>query len=615
MQNNYDVIVIGGGHAGVEAALSSSRLGKKTAMFTIFLDNIAMMSCNPAIGGPGKSHIISELGVLGAEIAKHTDEYNIQLKHLNVSKGAAARITRAQADKFWYRTKMKEKLERQENLDCIQDLIDELIIDAGKVIGVKSSLGIEYYSKTVIIATGTFLKGRIVVGEVKDKAGRQGEISSEKLSESLSDNGILLKRFQTATPPRIDKNSIDFSKVKEMKGEENPNFLSIFTKKRENKNLATWLTYTNEKTVKKVEELLKYSPIVTGMIDSKGPRHCPSIDRKVINFPEKKDHQIFLEQESIESTEIYVNGLTTSMPPFAQDELIKTITGLENAKIMRYAYAIEYDYAPPFQLYPSLESKKIENLYFAGQINGSSGYEEAAAQGFMAGVNAARKVDGREAIVIDRSEGYIGVLIDDLINKKLLEPYRVLPSRSEYRLTLRQDNAYMRLYKRAKEINIISEEEREYLDFINEATENEIKRLKIEKIYPTIENNLMLEGMNEELLKKSVLASELLKRNTVNYKDLKYFINIREYPEVVIDQVETYFKYEDFIVRENENIKKFKILEEKKIPFDIDYNSINALSNLAKDNLKKVKPFSIGQASRISGIGANDIAILIAYLQ
>lgn len=610
----YDVLVIGAGHAGVEAALSSARLGKKTAIFTIYLDNIAMMSCNPAIGGPGKSHLISEVDVLGGEIGKHIDKYNIQLKHLNESKGAAARITRGQADKFLYRTEMKSIVENCENLEVIQELIDEIIVEDKKVVGIRSSLGIEYFGECVVIATGTFLKGKIVMGDVEYSAGREGEISADKLSDSLVENGIELRRFQTATPPRVDKKSIDFSKLKELYGEDNPRYLSIFTEKKENLNIPTWLTYTNEKSIEKIGDLLKYSPIVTGMIDSKGPRHCPSIDRKVMNFPDKKEHQVFLELEGVNTNEVYINGLTTSMPPFAQEEMIKTVPGLENAKIMRYAYGIEYDYAPSYQLSASLESKKIENLFFAGQINGTSGYEEAAVQGFLAGVNAARKVDGKDAIVIDRSEGYLGVLIDDIINKEMFEPYRVLPSRAEYRLSLRQDNSFLRLLEKSKEIGIISKNEIERLESYKEAIEIEVARLKNIKIYPTYEDNLVLEGMREDKIKKAITAAELLARKEIKYSDLKYFIDIREYPEIVINQVEINIKYSVFIEREKKQIEKFKMLEKKKITENIDYDLINGLSNIARDGLKKTKPISVGQASRISNVSSNDIAILIAYL-
>ena len=431
MNTDYDVIVVGAGHAGVEAALASARLGMKTALFTIFIDNIAMMSCNPSIGGPGKSHLVSELGMLGGEMARHIDSYNLQLKNLNHTKGLAARITRAQADKYWYRIKMREIIEKQDNLEVVQGIVSDLILDGKKVTGVKDQVGIEYGAKAVILCTGTFLKGRFIIGDVKYEAGRQGEQSSEELSDRLREYGFEVDRYQTATPPRIDKRTINFSEIEELKGEENPRYFSYYTLKEENSVMPTWLTYTTPETIRVASELLKYSPIVTGIVSSKGPRHCPSLDRKVLRFPEKTDHQIFLEQESTESNEIYINGFTTAMPPFAQDAMLKTIKGLENAKIMRYGYAVEYDYIPANQLKLTLETKVLENLYTAGTINGTSGYEEAAVQGFMASVNAVRKIKGQSPVIIDRSEGYTGVLIDDIINKDTPEPYRVLPSRAE----------------------------------------------------------------------------------------------------------------------------------------------------------------------------------------
>lgn len=615
MNMNYDVIVVGGGHAGVEAALASARLGKKTAMFTLYLDNVGMMSCNPSIGGPGKSHLIAEMDVLGGEMGRHTDKYNLQLKHLNTSKGPAARITRGQADKYHYRVNMRSLIENTENLDPIQETIDEIITEDGHITGVISSLGIRYSAKTVVLATGTFLQGRIVIGDVKYPAGRQGESSAENLSESLKKNGIHMERYQTATPPRIDARSVDFSKMKEMHGEKNPNYFSLFTDKKENTVVPTWLTHTTPKTVEVAQELLPFSPIVSGIINTHGPRHCPSLDRKVLNFPDKTDHQIFLELESKESNELYVNGLTTAMPPFAQEKMMRTISGLENAKIVRYGYAVEYDYAPAHQLYPSLESKKVKNLYFAGQINGTSGYEEAAAQGFIAGVNAARKVDGKDPVIIDRSEAYMGVLVDDIIHKKTPEPYRVLPSRAEYRLTLRFDNAFMRLMEKAEEIGIVSKERIDYLKEAKESIYLEVERLKEEGI-PMAEANKVLEKVGEDQrLNKGVKVSELLKFKKVNYDDLGDVIEIKTYPDFVKNQIETMIKYEVFIDRERTQIEKFKRLEGLKIAEGFDFSSVKGISNIARDGLEEVRPLSIGEATRISGVTGHDIALLIAAIE
>lgn len=611
----YEVIVVGGGHGGVEASLAAARLGKKTAMFTLYLDTIAMMSCNPSIGGPGKSNLVAEMDILGGEMGRHTDKFNLQLKHLNESKGPAARITRGQADKYLYRTEMRKILEHTDNLEIIQDCVDEIIVENGRIKGIITRLGIKYYAECVVLATGTFLKGKIVIGDVAYSAGRQGENSAEKLSDSLREHGITIERYQTATPPRLDKRSIDFSKMKELKGEEHPRYFSIFTDKERNNVVPTWLTYTTEKTIEVAKEMLQYSPIVSGIIKTHGPRHCPSLDRKVINFPDKSNHQIFLELESAESEEVYVNGLTTAMPPFAQEAMMRTIAGLENARVMRYGYAVEYDYAPAAQLYPSLESKKIEGLYFAGQINGTSGYEEAACQGFIAGVNAVRKADGKEPVIIDRSEGYIGVLIDDIIHKKTPEPYRVLPSRSEYRLTLRFDNAFMRLFTKAKEIGILSSEKLDYLENSIKIVNDEIARLK-EISVPMVQANALLEKLgSDQKLTKGVKIGDLLKIKEVTYDSLKDITEINDYPGFIKNQIETMIKYEIFIQRENEQIEKFKRLEEVKIPADFDFSEVKGISNIARCGLEEIKPLSIGEASRISGVTGNDIALLVGYLK
>lgn len=625
---NYDVIVVGAGHAGVEAALASARQGLKTALFTIYLDNISMMSCNPSVGGPGKSHLVSELGMLGGEMARHIDNYNLQLKNLNHTKGLASRITRAQADKYWYRIKMREILEKEENLDIIQGMVVDLIVENNQVKGVIDKLGIKYKCKAVILCTGTFLKGEYIVGDIKYSAGRQGEPASDELSDNLKKYGFELDRYQTATPPRVAKNSIDFSKMEKLKGEENPRFFSYETEKEKNQSLPTWLTFTTEETIKLGQELLQYSPIVTGVVSTKGPRHCPSLDRKIMNFPEKVNHQIFLEQESVESDEIYVNGFTTAMPPFAQEQLIKTIAGLENVKIVRYGYAVEYNFIPAYQMKLTLESKVVEGVYTAGTINGTSGYEEAAAQGFMAGVNAGRKILGKDEIIIDRSEGYIGVLIDDIINKQTPEPYRVLPSRAEYRLTLRQDNIFIRLLEKSKEIGIFNKEKLQELEKSKNKIDHECERLKNIIIYPTKETNEKLEKLgqiyNEEnnikddiknISNNPMSAFDFLARKEINYDNLSQFIETVELNKIEKEQVEINAKYKVFIDREKAQIEKFKKLEEKEIPTDIDYEKIKGLSNIAISGLIYGQPKTIGQASRISGVTYNDIALLIAYIK
>ena len=615
MNTDYDVIVVGAGHAGVEAVLASARLGMKTALFTIFIDNIAMMSCNPSIGGPGKSHLVSELGMLGGEMARHIDSYNLQLKNLNHTKGLAARITRAQADKYWYRIKMREIIEKQDNLEVVQGIVSDLILDGKKVTGVKDQVGIEYGAKAVILCTGTFLKGRFIIGDVKYEAGRQGEQSSEELSDRLREYGFEVDRYQTATPPRIDKRTINFSEIEELKGEENPRYFSYYTLKEENSVMPTWLTYTTPETIRVASELLKYSPIVTGIVSSKGPRHCPSLDRKVLRFPEKTDHQIFLEQESTESNEIYINGFTTAMPPFAQDAMLKTIKGLENAKIMRYGYAVEYDYIPANQLKLTLETKVLENLYTAGTINGTSGYEEAAVQGFMASVNAVRKIKGQSPVIIDRSEGYTGVLIDDIINKDTPEPYRVLPSRAEYRLTLRQDNVFLRLLDKAREIGILDKEKLEELENAKKEIEKELERLRNITVYPTKENNEILISLGHDTMNNPVSAFEFLARKEMTYDGLARFIETEKLSKIVKEQVEINSKYKIFIDREKNQIEKFKKLEEMIIPKDTDYEKIKGISNIAISGLVYSQPETIGQASRISGITHNDMTLLIAFIK
>ncbi len=627
MKKNYDVIVVGGGHAGVEAALASARQGLKTALFTIYLDSIAMMSCNPSVGGPGKSHLVSELGMLGGEMARHVDNYNLQLKNLNHTKGLASRITRAQADKYWYRIKMREIVEKEKMLDLIQGTVVDIIVENGEVVGIEDKLGVKYGTKALILCTGTFLGGQYIMGDVKFEAGRQGEPASSELPAKLEALGFELDRYQTATPPRIDKMSIDFSKMEELRGEEKPRYFSYETKKEYNSTLPTWLTFTTEETIKVGQEMLKYSPIVTGIVSTKGPRHCPSLDRKIMNFPEKTNHQIFLELESVENNEIYINGFTTAMPPFAQEAMLKTIAGLENAKIVRYGYAIEYNFIPAHQLNLTLESKVVKGIYTAGTINGTSGYEEAACQGFIAGVNAARKILGKEQIIIDRSEGYIGVLIDDIINKKTPEPYRVLPSRAEYRLTLRQDNIFIRLFDKAKEIGLLNKEKLDELEATKIEMDKEIERLKQIKIYPTKETNEKLEKIEQQYAKENnekyeknganspVSAFEFLARKEITYDNLSEFIEIVELSLLAKEQVEIEAKYRVFIEREKAQIEKFKKLEMLKIPENINYEEIKGLSNIAISGLTYGNPKTIGQASRISGVTYNDIALLISIIK
>lgn len=612
----YDVIIVGAGHAGIEAALASSRLGAKTALFTMYLDKIGYMSCNPSIGGPGKSHLVKELGMLGGQMAKHIDKYNLQLKKLNETKGFASQITRAQADKYLYRINIRKIIEEQENLDIIQATITDIKTENNKVKYVHDQIGNVYETKSIILCTGTFLNANYIIGDIKYSSGRQGEKASIELAENLKKLGIQFDVYQTATPPRIDKNSIDFSVMEKLIGEKQPDFFSYETEKEENNDHPTYLTYTNEKTIKMLKESLKESPIVTGIITSKGPRHCPSIDRKALNFPDKFDHQIFLELESVTSDEVYVNGFTTAMPAKLQEKILQTIKGLEKAKILRYGYAIEYEYIPANQMKYTLENKKIEGLYTAGTINGTSGYEEAASQGFMAAVNAVRKIKGQKPIILTRDEAYIGILIDDLVNKQTPEPYRVLPSRAEYRLKLRQDNVFLRLLDISEEIGLLDKNLINALKDEREKINQEIKRLKTIFIYPTKEVNEILKKINENSkINEKTTAFEFLSRQEINYENLNNFIETISLSKRVRKQVEIEAKYRVFLDRENQQIEKFRKLESILIPKDIDYESIKGLSNIARYALIHNKPENIGQASRISGVTYNDINILLINIK
>ena len=618
LEKNCDIVVVGAGHAGCEAALACARLGLDTVMFTVSVDSIALMPCNPNIGGSSKGHLVRELDALGGEMGKNIDKTFIQSKMLNQSKGPAVHSLRAQADKQAYSTEMRKTLENQPNLTIKQGEVTELLAEEGKITGVKLYSGAVYHCQAVVLCTGTYLKARCIYGDVSNYTGPNGLQAANYLTDSLKKLGIEMFRFKTGTPARIAGNSIDYSKMEEQFGDKRvvPFSFSTDPESVQIEQKSCWLTYTNERTHEIIRANLDRSPLYSGMIKGTGPRYCPSIEDKVVRFSDKKRHQVFIEPEGLYTNEMYIGGMSSSLPEDVQDEMYHSVPGLENARIVKNAYAIEYDCINPRQLYPTLEFKKIKGLFSGGQFNGSSGYEEAAAQGLIAGINAAMEVKGQEQLVLDRSEAYIGVLIDDLVTKENHEPYRMMTSRAEYRLLLRQDNADLRLRKKGYQVGLIDEETYQKLLEKEAAIAREIERTEHATIGGTPEVQKLLEEKGSTLLKSGTTIAELIRRPELNYEDLAPIDKERPFlPWDVKEQVEINLKYEGYIKRQMKQVEQFKKLEAKKIPEDLDYEKVGSLRIEARQKLEEYRPVSIGQASRISGVSPADISVLLVYLE
>jgi len=617
-EDTYDIVVVGAGHAGCEASLACARLGFETICFTVSMDSVALMPCNPNIGGSSKGHLVKEIDALGGEMGKNIDKTYIQSKMLNESKGPAVHSLRAQADKQEYTREMRKTMENTEHLTLKQAEVVEILTEDGKVTGVKTFSGATYHAKAVILCTGTYLKARCIYGDVSNYTGPNGLSAANHLTDSLKALGIEMYRFKTGTPARVDKRSIDFSVMEEQKGDEKIVPFSFTNRPEEIKReqISCWLTYTNERTHEIIRNNIDRSPLYSGMIEGTGPRYCPSVEDKIMKFPDKNRHQVFIEPEGEYTNEMYVGGMSSSMPEDVQYEMYRSVKGMENVKITRNAYAIEYDCINATQLKPSLEFKQIEGLFSGGQFNGSSGYEEAAAQGLMAGINAVRKLQGKDPVILERSDGYIGVLIDDLVTKETHEPYRMMTSRAEYRLLLRQDNADLRLTEIGYEIGLIEQERYDYLNWKKEAIQKEQERLETTHIGGKKEVQELLESYGSTPLKTAVSLAELIRRPELSYEAIAPIDYEREpLSEDVIEQVNINIKYDGYIKRQLHQVEQFKKLESKKIPEDIVYESIHNLRKEAIQKLNAIRPVSIGQAKRISGVSPSDISVLLIYLE
>lgn len=613
--DTFDVIVVGAGHAGVEAALAAARLGGKTLLATLSLDNVALMPCNPSIGGPAKGHLVRELDALGGQMGISADLACIQMRLLNTGKGYAVHALRGQEDKPFYHTLMKKIVENQENLELKQLMIDKLLVENGAVVGVEAETGEVFEAKCVILATGTYLRGRIVYGQVNYECGPNGLRSAQKLSASLLENGVELMRFKTGTPARIDARSLDYSKMEPQYGDEEVRNFSFISDIKTREQVPCYLTYTNEATHKIIRDNLHLSGMYNGMIEGVGPRYCPSIESKIVRFANKERHQLFIEPEGRSTNEMYVQGMSSSLPAHIQLQFMQTIPGLEHCKMMRAGYAIDYDCLDPLQLRPSLEHKAISGLFSAGQSNGTSGYEEAAAQGLMAGINAMMKINGREPLVLRRDEAYIGVLIDDLVTKGTSEPYRMMTSRAEYRLLLRQDNADLRLTEKGRAIGLVDDKRYSIFTEKRTALERTVSELGKQNISPSAENNAKLEAMGTAPLRSGSSLLDLLRRKEVTYSKLQQAFDLTELAPQVAEQAEIFAKYEGYITKQRQEVERFMKLENKRLPDDIDYRAIKELSSEAAEKLDKVRPANIGQASRISGVSPADISVLMIALE